>query len=116
MLKYATIVFDLDGTLVDTAPDLTNALNHALAARGHAPVTLASIRSAVGRGARAMIEEALALAGMADDVDRMLAAFLVLTKRISRKKAGPFPARWRRSSGLRRRARDLRSAPTSARA
>ena len=36
--KDTTIVFDLDGTLVDTAPDLTNAFNDALCARGHAPV------------------------------------------------------------------------------
>ena len=35
MLQGATIVFDLDGTLVDTAPDLTNALNHALKLHGH---------------------------------------------------------------------------------
>jgi phosphoglycolate phosphatase len=34
MFKDATIVFDLDGTLVDTAPDLTNALNHVLVRRG----------------------------------------------------------------------------------
>ena len=36
MFKDATIVFDLDGTLVDTAPDLTNALNDVLTRRGHA--------------------------------------------------------------------------------
>lgn len=39
-MKDATIVFDLDGTLVDTAPDLTNTLNHVLTARclsGEAP-------------------------------------------------------------------------------
>jgi phosphoglycolate phosphatase-like HAD superfamily hydrolase len=35
-LRDATIVFDLDGTLVDTAPDLTNALNDALTRRGYA--------------------------------------------------------------------------------
>ena len=52
MLKHTTIVFDLDGTLVDTAPDLTHALNHALGQRGHAPVTLEAIRATVGRGAR----------------------------------------------------------------
>src|SRR5665809_34374 len=54
MLKHTTIVFDLDGTLVDTAPDLTHALNHALGQRGHAPVTPEAIRATVGRGARAM--------------------------------------------------------------
>ena len=40
MFKDTTIVFDLDGTLVDTAPDLTNALNDVLTRRGHRPVSL----------------------------------------------------------------------------
>jgi hypothetical protein len=51
-LKDATIVFDLDGTLVDTAPDLTNALNDALTSRGPRPISQATIRSAVGFSAR----------------------------------------------------------------
>src|SRR6476661_858957 len=55
-LRDATIVFDLDGTLVDTAPDLTNALNDALIRRGNAAISQATIRSAVGFGARVMIE------------------------------------------------------------
>jgi phosphoglycolate phosphatase len=45
MFNDATIVFDLDGTRVDTAPDLTNALNDVLTRRGHAPVALATIRA-----------------------------------------------------------------------
>lgn len=77
MLKDATIVFDLDGTLVDTAPDLTNTLNHVLKARGYAPVPAAHVREAVGRGAQAMIEQALALSGAQGEMDDMLAAFLV---------------------------------------
>ena len=72
----ATVVFDLDGTLVDTAPDLTNALNHVLVERGHAPVTLATIRSTVGYGARVMIEEGLRQTGVTDDIDAMLEGFL----------------------------------------
>lgn len=42
-LKDATIVCDLDGTLVDTAPDLINALNHVLTRRGHLPVPIETI-------------------------------------------------------------------------
>ena len=76
MFKDATIVFDLDGTLVDTAPDLTNALNDVLARRGHEPVSAETIRGCVGHGARVMIEEALRRAGAEDDVDPMLAEFL----------------------------------------
>ena len=53
------IVFDLDGTLVDTAPDLLGALNVALAAEGLAPVTLDIARSLVGAGVRALVERGL---------------------------------------------------------
>ncbi len=65
MFKDATIVFDLDGTLVDTAPDLTNALNDVLTRRGHAPVSIEAIRDCVGHGARVMIEQALRASGRA---------------------------------------------------
>jgi len=57
---YAGYLFDLDGTLVDTAPDLHRALNHALTAHGHRAVSLAHTRHWVGHGARAMVEQALA--------------------------------------------------------
>jgi phosphoglycolate phosphatase len=77
MLSHATIVFDLDGTLVDTAPDLMNALNDVLTKRGHEPASADTIRTCIGRGARAMIEQALRRLGAEDDVDRMLAEFLV---------------------------------------
>src|ERR1017187_2207707 len=54
-----SIVFDLDGTLVDTAPDLLTALNVVLTADGHKPVVPADLRHLVGHGARAMFEHAL---------------------------------------------------------
>jgi phosphoglycolate phosphatase len=75
-LRGATVVFDLDGTLVDTAPDLTNALNDVLVRRGHEPVSAEMIRSAVGMGARIMIETALARSRRSDDIEPMLAEFL----------------------------------------
>lgn len=90
-LTEATIVFDLDGTLVDTAPDLTNALNDVLTSRGHEPVSMAAIRGSVGLGARAMIEEALRRAGEQDDVDSMLAAFLVHYETNIAAESRPFP-------------------------
>jgi len=91
MLKDATIVFDIDGTLIDTAPDLTNALNHVLTAYGHQPVASEVVRAAAGRGARAMIEEALRLAGVEDDVDRMLAGFLAHYEANIATMSRPFP-------------------------
>ena len=53
------IIFDLDGTLVDTAPDLAAALNSVLTAEGHRPVSTADLRHLVGHGVRAMFEHAL---------------------------------------------------------
>ncbi|MEL7030670.1 MAG: HAD-IA family hydrolase [Pseudomonadota bacterium] len=55
-----TLVFDLDGTLVETAPDLHSALNHTLAQKGLGPVTLDTIRMMIGDGAKAMIRKGLA--------------------------------------------------------
>ncbi|MHA1134812.1 MAG: HAD-IA family hydrolase [Alphaproteobacteria bacterium] len=91
MLQGTTIVFDLDGTLVDTAPDLTNALNDVLIRRGYAPVPPAAIRAAVGRGALAMIEEALCMAGTQDDTDQMLVEFLVHYEANIAVESRPFP-------------------------
>jgi phosphoglycolate phosphatase len=62
-LTGTTVVFDLDGTLVDTAPDLLRALNLTLDLEGlpHAPTQ--AMRLLVGQGARAMIERAAGMAG-----------------------------------------------------
>ena len=53
----ATIVFDLDGTLVHTAPDLAAAANHALGLVGLAPVAVDELQPFIGHGSRAMIED-----------------------------------------------------------
>src|ERR1700730_4897907 len=58
-----TIIFDLDGTLVDTAPDLLGALNWVLVAEGHEPVVPKDLRQIVGHGAKAMFEHALLRTG-----------------------------------------------------
>jgi phosphoglycolate phosphatase len=62
-MKGLTIAFDLDGTLVETAPDLIHATNHALAARGLEPVAPEEIRPFISFGARAMIRKGLAFHG-----------------------------------------------------
>jgi hypothetical protein len=58
-LADLTIVFDLDGTLVDTAPDLAAATNHALASAGLTPLTVAQLRPLIGHGSRVMLNAGL---------------------------------------------------------
>ncbi len=53
------IVFDLDGTLIDTAPDLLDSLNHCLTQSGHKAAQHDDLRQLVGHGARVMITRAL---------------------------------------------------------
>lgn len=62
-LQGATIAFDLDGTLVDTAPDLIGTLNGLLAEEGLPPFPIARARPFIGRGARWMIESGFEAAG-----------------------------------------------------
>ena len=62
-LNGATIAFDLDGTLVDTAPDLVGALNTILAQESLPPLPFDDVRLMVGRGARALLERGFAAAG-----------------------------------------------------
>jgi len=68
MASLRTVVFDLDGTLVDTAPDLINALNFVLDREGLPPVPLHSARNMIGAGARRLIERGLELEGRAASV------------------------------------------------
>ena len=63
-LTAATVVFDLDGTLVDTAPDLTAATNHALSPLGLKPLSVTALRPYIGHGSKAMIAAGLRLANI----------------------------------------------------
>jgi phosphoglycolate phosphatase len=79
MAQAPTIVFDLDGTLVDTAPDLINALNFVLDREGLPPVPLNSARNLIGAGARRLIERGLELEGRhasPQDISRLTADFI----------------------------------------
>jgi phosphoglycolate phosphatase len=79
MTSARIVVFDLDGTLVDTAPDLINALNFVLDREGLPPVPLHSARNMIGAGARRLIERGLELEGRAasfEDVTRLTSDFI----------------------------------------
>ena len=79
MTSIRTVVFDLDGTLVDTAPDLITALNHVLEREGLPPVPLHSARNMIGAGARKLIERGLELEGRfasVEDISRLTGDFI----------------------------------------
>ena len=71
MTHSSLVVFDLDGTLVDTAPDLIGALNVVLAGEGLSPVPAQSARKMIGAGARALIERGLERDGRMVDAGKL---------------------------------------------
>ena len=62
-MPHPSLIFDLDGTLVDTAPDLLGATNAVLRSQGRPTVDPATLRHMVGFGARSLIEQAMAATG-----------------------------------------------------
>ena len=93
-LTGATIAFDLDGCLVDTAPDLIGTLNSILADHGHAGLPLAAARTLVGHGARALLSRGFETVGETLDpvrMDQLFGRFLeIYVGRIDRE-SRPYP-------------------------
>jgi phosphoglycolate phosphatase len=89
-----TIVFDLDGTLIDTAPDLIHTLNLILTQEGLPALPYAEARNLIGGGAQVMIERALAAEGRdatAAEMDRLYAAFIAYYSEHIADRSRPFP-------------------------
>ena len=79
MTSSRIVVFDLDGTLVDTAPDLINALNYILDREGMPAVPLHAARNMIGAGARKLIERGLEVDGRitsVEDINRLTSDFI----------------------------------------
>lgn len=79
MKRYEAYLFDLDGTLVDSAPDLHQTLNRILEAESLNAVTLEEVRNFIGEGARRLLERSLTAQGaeVTDArLDRLLEAYL----------------------------------------
>ena len=76
------ILFDLDGTLIDSVPDLRSSVNVLLGEDGHPPLTLDQVRSMIGNGVRKLVERAYAASGVTLEgealdaaTDRMMAVY-----------------------------------------
>ncbi|MBC7283103.1 HAD family hydrolase [Hoeflea sp.] len=88
------VIFDLDGTLIDTAPDLMASLNHVLDLNGLAPVAFEDMTWLVGQGAKAMIERAWSHHGQPSSPEQLESAFEAFLTHYSAEMPGqsvPYP-------------------------
>jgi len=76
MVHPEAIVFDLDGTLIDSRRDITTAINRMRADEGLPPLALEAVVTMVGEGARLLVERALGPGFPPDKIDETLAKYL----------------------------------------
>lgn len=101
-------IFDLDGTLVDTAPDLLGAMNAVLAGAGRSTLDPEELRHMVGFGARSLITQAFAATGTAigeTDLPPLVDAFIAHYRTNIAAESRPFPGVERTLAGLQHTAR-----------
>lgn len=75
-MKYELIVFDMDGTILDTLEDLKNSMNHSLKLHNMPERTLDEIRSFVGNGIRRLIELAVVEGTCSEKIDEIYKDFM----------------------------------------
>jgi len=94
LFSETTLVFDLDGTLIDTAPDLIRSLNHTLESANCASMPAQAARSYISFGARRMILEGLKNGGQTPGdgrVDELLKTFLLYYSENIAAESRPYP-------------------------
>jgi phosphoglycolate phosphatase len=84
------LIFDLDGTLIDSLSDLTDATNHMLGLFGRPALIESQVRLLVGQGARSLVARAMPDASV-DEVERGLAAFLDYNEAHIADRTRPYP-------------------------
>ncbi len=93
-MARSTIVFDLDGTLIDTAPDLIDTLNVVFSREGWPPVPYETARNQIGGGARAMISRGVAAEGITvapAKIEQLFADFIAHYTEHVADRSRPFP-------------------------
>src|SRR3974390_350923 len=94
MMSPPLLGFDLDGTLIDTAPDLVETLNVIFAREGLPPVPFANARKLIGGGARAMIVRSVEAEGLvlgAAQIERLFDEFIAYYTEHIADRSRPFP-------------------------
>ena len=90
-MKYKAIIFDLDGTLLDTLTDLAEGTNYALRVNGFPERTIDEIRRFVGNGARKLIERAVPEGQIENALEQVRRDFDVYYKVHCKDHTGPYP-------------------------
>ena len=72
-----SVIFDLDGTLIDSAPDIHGAVNHMLRDVGVEPLTMVEVRSFIGNGVRVLVQRVMDARGLTAPHPDLLARFLL---------------------------------------
>ena len=90
-MERAAVIFDLDGTLLDTLEDLKIAANAVMEALGHPTHSLDAIRRFVGDGARVLMDRALPEGHTQEEVEDALARFKTYYNAHCREHTGPYP-------------------------
>jgi phosphoglycolate phosphatase len=86
------LLFDLDGTLVDTLPDLTNAVNEALRERGYAPLLPQEVRPMIGDGMPTLLARAFAArGGSAAEAEATHRRFIEIYEGVATENSHPYP-------------------------
>ena len=90
-MKYELAVFDMDGTILNTLDDLTDATNHALRTFGYPEHSIEEVRFFVGNGIAKLIERATPAGTSEEERVRVRAEFMDYYKIHSADKTGPYP-------------------------
>lgn len=93
-MSAATIVFDLDGTLVDTHPDLIGTLSWLLEEEGLDAIDLEAAKKLIGHGMKPMVEKALKLKGRGgtqDEIEAVYARYVAVYETRLTRESRPFP-------------------------
>lgn len=88
---YDTVIFDLDGTLLNTLEDLRDSTNHALLTYGFPQRSTDEVRRFVGNGIRKLIERAVPAGTSGEDMDKVFAEFKSYYGAHCNDKTGPYP-------------------------